>query len=163
MSTPISQHTTTSTLPTAYILWGKLFDEEMAVTFIKFLRSRRVNLLFVGIHGRVSAGEHGVILSTDYTLSDLGSVAPTPSSMIIPCHSPQIRAIENDPRIQILLQQAHKNNAPFITGRLHTDDYAILPTPSHRIRICNLHETYKSIAEELFLSTYTKDLRSNKS
>jgi len=120
------------------VLWGNQFDALMAITFVSRLRQAGIETKLVGVHGRSAVGHRGVMLTADMTLGDAiarwFSVEHTGLEyIIVPCHSPHIGMLHNDPRISTLLSAAHKNGSRFISGLLSSEDASLFPVPIHRV------------------------------
>ncbi len=132
-----------------FILWGEQFDEELAITFLCRLRAAGLVTKLVGVQGRTAAGQYGSLLCSDLTLGEALPLAHQSVGVLIPCHSPQIRQLDLDPRIERFLRTCHAHGAPLFTGRLAPADAATLSLTPHRIQTCADRTTYGTMADRL--------------
>lgn len=108
--------------PDIFVLWDENFDEQMAITFVSKFRSAGLQVKLVGLQGGQAAGRYGVGLIADMTLSQALPLANSANGVVLPCHSPHFREIDNDPRVQIFFQAASKNKAEFMTGQVRVSE-----------------------------------------
>lgn len=132
-----------------FILWGEQFDEELAITFLCRLRAAGVVTKLVGVQGRTATGQYGSLLRCDLTLGEALPLAHQSIGVIIACHSPQIRQLDLDPRVERFLHTSHAHGAPLFTGQLEPADAATLSLTPHRIQACADRTTYGMIADAL--------------
>ncbi|MEM7531999.1 MAG: DJ-1/PfpI family protein [Chloroflexota bacterium] len=115
--------------PDVMVLWGENFDEQMATTFVTQFREAGFHVKLVGLRGRQMTGMRGLALMPDMTLSQALPLASMVRCVVLPCHSPYLTQLDNDPRIQDFFQDANDNEAQVVTGQIHVAELEKLTNP----------------------------------
>lgn len=110
----------------SFVLWGEYFDELIAMTFITGLRAAGHHVKIIGLRGKQVQGIHGVAIATEITLAQALPLAYQACYVVIPCHSPYVANICNDPRLHEFLQRAQANDAFFVAGRVEAAELELL-------------------------------------
>lgn len=137
------------------LLWGEAFDAEFAVSVLCALRRAQIVTKLVGIHGRMAVGAHGIGIYCDLTLGQAMPLARTADVVIVPCHSPHLRAVELDPRVAHLLSVGHDHGARLITGAIAPTDANLFPCPLHHLEMWLDPRGYRQALDALIRSLNT--------
>ncbi|MCB0213075.1 MAG: hypothetical protein KDJ52_27275 [Anaerolineae bacterium] len=100
-----------------FVLWSEGFDEKIASIFVTILRDAGLLVKVVGLTMHNTGGAHGLVLVPDLTLDQALPLAPSTLCMIIPSLSRWSNRLNNDPRVQKFIEQAHFNQAIFVVGQ----------------------------------------------
>ena len=144
-----------NSLPQVLVLWGEQFDGEMAVMFLTQLRQAKVRVKLVGLRGKSTAGLYGISLLPEMTLSQALPIAKFVSSIVIPCHSPHLVSMGNDPRIRDFFNEADNNQVQFVVGRVREEEVKQFMTPAHVISC--LAETEVAEAVQLVIDQLSEN------
>ena len=145
--------------PYVFVLWGERFDEPIATHCITRLRQAGLTVKVVGLRGHSSIGTNGVALVPELLLQDALLQASRAVCIIVPCTSPYIGHIDNDPRVRRLFAMAQTNNARFVTGLATAEDLAVFPVPAHHVTLCWDQEEWTSVVDELTLALSSDKMR----
>jgi hypothetical protein len=96
------------------LLWSDRFDEAATAIFATELRQAGLAVKVVGLAGHQAAGSSGLVLGADLTLGNALRMAHRAVGVILPCTPAAVQRINNDPRVQELLQRACRNEARLI-------------------------------------------------
>jgi hypothetical protein len=96
------------------LLWSNHFDEAAAAIFATELRQAGLAVKVVGLSGQQAAGACGLVLGTDLTLSSALRLAHRAIGVILPCTPATVQRINNDPRVQELLERSCRNRARLV-------------------------------------------------
>lgn len=99
-----------------FVLWADRFDEVAAVVFVAELRRVGLRVKLVGLPGPSFVGRHGLALTPDLTLDETLALAERAACVVVPCDSPAMQRLANDPRLAELLAQADAHGAKVIVG-----------------------------------------------
>jgi putative intracellular protease/amidase len=97
------------------ILWTDHFDTVAATAFAAIFRKLGVPVKLVGPASRHIVGADGVSLRIDLTLQQALGLVDQVGAVVIPASGGSAHQLDNDPRIRVLLTQAHARGAVFIT------------------------------------------------
>jgi putative intracellular protease/amidase len=109
-----------------FVLWANEFEETTATIFVTELRRAGLRVKVVGLTQRRSNGIYGLALVPDLTLDETLPLVPNTICVVIPCKSPRVKQLRNDPRLREFFCQAHSNRAKFVIGQLNETDIANL-------------------------------------
>ncbi len=98
------------------VLWADRFDEVAAVVFVAELRRAGLRVKLVGLPGPSFVGLHGIALTPDLTLDEALALAERTACVVVPCDSPAVQRVVNDPRLADLLSQADACGAQLVAG-----------------------------------------------
>lgn len=99
-----------------FVLWADRFDEVVAVVFVAELRRAGLRVKLVGLPGPSFVGVHGLALTPDLTLDEALALAERAACIVVPCDSPAMQRLTNDPRLAELLEQAEAGGAQIVAG-----------------------------------------------
>ncbi len=100
-----------------FVLWADRFDEVAAVVFVAELRRAGLWVKLVGLPGPSFVGRHGLALTPDLTLDEALALAERVACIVVPCDSPAMQRVVNDPRLAELLEQAEAGRAQIVAGQ----------------------------------------------
>jgi len=109
-----------------FVLWANEFEEATATIFVTELRRAGLRVKVVGLTQRRSNGIYGLALVPDLTLDETSPLALNAICVVIPCKSPRVKQLRNDPRLREFFYQAHSNRAKFVIGQLNETGIANL-------------------------------------
>ncbi|MBN1991673.1 MAG: DJ-1/PfpI family protein [Anaerolineae bacterium] len=109
-----------------FVLWADEFEETAATIFVTELRRAGLRVKVVGLTQRRSNGIYGLALVPDLTLDETLPLALNAICVVIPCKSPRVKQLRNDPRLREFFYQAHSKRARFVIGQLNEPDIANL-------------------------------------
>jgi hypothetical protein len=143
-----------------FILWGNNFAEEVATIFATELRRLGVGVKIVGLSGLQAVGAHGLVISSDLTLSQALPLADKAICIIAPCSAETLQRNEDDPRVPQLFQQALANHAHFVISHstvISQTSLDRLATPAAKFTVYtesnNLIDLARAIAVSLAAQT----------
>ncbi len=145
-----------------FVLWGERFEKPIATLCIARLRKAGLTVKIVGLRSHSSIGTHGIALVPELPLQDALLQASRAACIIVPCTSPYVGHIDNDPRVRRLFAAAQANGARFVTGLATTEDLAVFPVPVHQVTVCWDHEEWMAVVDELALALRDNTLRGGK-
>lgn len=99
-----------------FVFWGNNFEEAATVTFVTEFRDMGFKVKLVGLTPFPVSGAYGLALIPDLSLAQALPLANQTMCIIIPSTVPNIRKLENDPRIIEFLQEACINHPLFVIG-----------------------------------------------
>jgi len=105
-----------------FVLWGDNFEEAAATIFVTELREAGLRVKVVGLTPPNIKGSRGLALVPDLTLEQALPLAGQSVCLVIPCASPGIKRLNNDPRLGQLFRLARSNKAKFVVGQLRESD-----------------------------------------
>jgi hypothetical protein len=109
---------------TIFVLWGDDFEETAATIFVTELREAGLRVKVVGLTPPPVRGARGLALTPDLTLEQALPLASQAICLVIPCASPGLRRLNNDPRLGELFRLVRSHNAKFVVGQLRESDIA---------------------------------------
>lgn len=98
----------------SFVLWGRGFEEMMAVVFITILRRANRCVKLVGLTQRPTGCAYGLTLIPDISLDEALLLAANAIWVIVPYQSGRLGQIQVDPRLPDFFRAA--GHARFITG-----------------------------------------------
>lgn len=105
-----------------FVLWANEFEEVSATIFVTQLRKTGLRVKVVGLTHRRSDGVCGLALVPDLTLDEALPLADSTICVVIPCQSPRVKQLKNDPRLHDFFDRAYANQAKFVIGQLNEAD-----------------------------------------
>ena len=123
---------------------GENFDEQMATTFVAQFREAGLRVKIVGLRHKQTSGTYGVALVPDMTLSQALPLASQVRCVVLPCHLPYLTHLENDPRIEDFFQDAGRNDAQFVTGRVELSELGQFVKPMNVISYMTNYDVTES-------------------
>lgn len=104
------------------VLWANDFEETAATLFVTELRRAGLRVKVVGLTRRRSPGVCGLALDPDLTLDDALPLAGKTVCVVIPCSSPRVKQLKNDPRLREFLAQVDLNQAKLVLSPLGEEE-----------------------------------------
>jgi hypothetical protein len=135
-----------------FVLWGNEFDEASATIFVTELRRAGLCVKVVGLTHRRANGIYGLALVPDLTLDEALPLAPYVMGAIIPCKSPRVKQLRDDPRLREFFCQAHAHKARFVIEQLDETsmaDLRLFPITPDNVIIYSDKENLVEFAREL--------------
>lgn len=99
-----------------FVLWADRFDEVVAVVFVAELRQAGLRVKLVGLPGPSFVGLHGLPLTPDLTLDEALALVERAACIVVPCDSPALLRLSNDPRLNELLEQVEARGGQLVAG-----------------------------------------------